>query len=121
MSYRGYSRHLCSTGHYLQLDYTEGLPLRCEKCGEMWAWSEYLDTTNSWEEDMETPLRVKECIKCHECGQTKELLYEIPKKYWRGKEMPSEYVEAFAELDERLKEMERVAVMLEDAGSRRVK
>ena len=56
-------RYLCENGHYLQTDCVGPSPITCEVCGSAWTWTEAVDMTNGWGEEIETLLELEKLPK----------------------------------------------------------
>lgn len=46
MSFRGYTQHLCESGHYWTQDVPQSVSFHCPVCGKPPSWSNLVDTTN---------------------------------------------------------------------------
>ena len=92
MSFEGYERFLCESGHLFSADvYDPDLPnenWKCPICNKPVAWREVVDMTNGIEDGVEygtklkikTPTKYKECQTCGNKEIIERETYKIPKK-----------------------------------------
>lgn len=106
MSFEGFDRILCKSGHlhtfdvYDQNFHYEGW--RCPWCGEPIAWSETIDQTNGYDPESETKLRLRKKAEVHTCKECKQLvvngydIYYIPKSKQPKRKVPKKIEEQYS-------------------------